>query len=130
MPRNSKDQFVEQKGGKMQHVDWVKCSDTWCNFWGIDLTQDYFFNNPGGVYIIFLGKEILYVGQGDIKPRIEAHRNEHDFADFKGQDVRVTWCVVETSLRDGIERYLADYHEPRLGLSHPVVPRIQVNHFD
>ena len=110
------------------NVKWVKCSETWCKFWDLDLLQDYFSdNNPAGVYVIWLGKDVLYVGQGDIKSRIEAHRKEYAFSRFHGQDVKITWCIVEVSLRDGIERYLADLYKPRLGQSHPNVISIPVN---
>lgn len=111
----------------MGNLIWQKCvNGDYCNFWSVNLDHSH-FDNLEGIYLIWIGNKMLYVGQGVIKDRIAAHRTESDFTKYWGQDVRVTWCGLDNAYRDGVERYLANHYTPEIGLTHPDVNPISVN---
>lgn len=112
----------------MQKVSWIKST-----------TGDYLdfetFNISGvsgsGVYIIWHAGQpsrILKVGQGDIKARLLAHRNDRTITDFSRFGVlKVTWAIVPAAQLDGVERYLGDYWKPLVAERFPDVVPIAVN---
>ena len=113
------------------YVSWVKCDgDVWCGFDALNLDSDYFQNRPGGVYIIWHGgpnPHTVYVGQGDIKSRIQDHRLNTNIRNYGSLGLYVSWAIVAPSLRNGIEAYLADLLRPLVGTHHPITRHIVVN---
>lgn len=111
-------------------VNWIKCEgQQWCNF--LELNLDHFhFNNLGGVYIIWHGGPnawVVRVGQGIIRDRLKAHRQELEILKYRKLGLYVTWAAVLPSYRDGIERYLGEIWKPKVGTRFPEAPSIQVN---
>jgi len=83
-----------------------------------------------GVYIIWHGGQdpaTVRVGQGFISDRIKAHREDPDILAYKEYTLFVTWARVEKNYRDGIERYLTETLNPKVGSHFPDVYPIEVN---
>jgi hypothetical protein len=85
-----------------------------------------------GVYIIWHGGQnprVVYVGQGDVKARLTAHRGDRRILAYRTSGLlMVTWAEVSLAAdRNGIERYLANRLSPLVGDSHPDVNPIEVN---
>lgn len=112
----------------MFSLNWVKStSNNWLPFSAVNLdgvTAD-------GVYIIWRGGnpgKVVYVGQGDVKARLQAHRNRTDITKYaKIGTLYVTWASVPSQQKDGVERYLANTWNPLIGDAHPDVNPIAVN---
>ena len=80
-----------------------------------------------GVYIIAKSSTyVVYVGQGEIRDRISAHRGNVTIT-AHGPGLWAYWAEVSPASRDGVERYLADRLNPRVGSHHPNATPIQVN---
>lgn len=110
-------------------LNWMKCiGDQWCNFFELDLNHSH-FNDLEGVYIIWHGAPaaVVYVGQGEIRERIAAHRVESEITQYKTHGLYVTWAPVLEIYRDGVERYLVDEWYPLVGANHPQVMPVKVN---
>lgn len=111
-------------------LNWMKCvGDAWCKLNAVNLDHSH-FNELAGVYMIWHGgskPHVVYVGQGDIKDRLKAHRKESDIQQYANLELFVTWASVAPEYRDGVEAYLADHWKPKVGSRHPVVNRIQTN---
>ena len=113
-----------------QQVSWVKCDgSSWCPFRNVNLA-----NVTGdGVYLIWepSTNTAVYVGQGNIAERIAAHRQNDGFRSFEGrtwQGLLVTWAYIsDLGTRLGVEQYLADQYNPKLGERHPAGQAIEVN---
>lgn len=112
----------------MQTLNWIKStSGHWLSFKTVNLDKV----TADGVYIIWYtgnpGK-VVYVGQGDVANRINAHRNRSDINSYaRYGSLYVTWASVPANLKDGIERHLADKWHPQVGDAHPDVAPIAVN---
>lgn len=111
-------------------VHWMQClGDQWCGLFDLDLNHSH-FNNLSGVYIIWHGgpdAKVVYVGQGNIRERIVAHRTEPEITKYRANRLYVTWTSLPEDYRDGVERYLTDKWYPLVGVEHPRVTPIQVN---
>ena len=109
----------------MATVHWVKSSrGAWCELERLDLKSV----KGAGVYVIWAGKTWLYVGQGDIASRLQAHRGEDAIMEWRKEGaLMVTWAIVPDSQLDGLERYLADALRPTVGKQHPNTLPIPVN---
>ena len=111
-------------------LEWVKCDGAqWCPFMTVDLTHQH-FQGLRGVYIIWHGGQdawTVYVGQGDIAARIDAHRQEPDILRFSSLGLFVTWAKVDTRSRNGVERFLADTLRPKIASRFPQVAPTAVN---
>ena len=109
----------------MATVNWVKCSgNVWCELERLTLNTV----RGSGVYAIWAGNTWVYVGQGDVASRLQAHRGESAILDYRRNgELMVTWAVVPANQMDGIERYLADTLRPAVGKQYPVVLPIPVN---
>lgn len=106
---------------------WGTCGDngSWCGFLAVNLAHSY-FDGKEGVYIIWQGKgPIIKVGQGNLRDRLSAHRREQEIIVF--DNLFVTWAVVPAQNRDGVECYLANRLNPRIGRVFPNVVPIEVN---
>ena len=85
----------------------------------VDLSLDY------GVYVIYTisnrSYTVLYVGEGDIRKRFYAHRNDYRLLNCVQQQrskLFVTWLNLYypfSNLAGGIERYFANTLKPRVG---------------
>lgn len=115
----------------MLNVNWIRYdTGLWCNLIDLDLDQRH-FDNLEGVYIIWNGNtydNVVRVGQGIIKDRLSAHRIDREILAYSQNGLLVTWAVVDTRYRDGVERYLAETFNPEVGNRFPLVPSIMVNH--
>ncbi len=112
----------------MLNVQWVKSqADTWLEFQTFDISSV----NSDGVYIIWHAGnpgKVVYVGQGDVKARLQAHRNRTDITKYaKVGTLYVTWAFVPAHQKDGVERYLANKWNPLIGDAHPDATPIAVN---
>ena len=111
-------------------LQWGKCtSGSWCDFMKLDLAHSV-FDGLEGVYIIWHSGDhpaTVYVGQGVIKDRTQAHRSEPEILAFSGSGLFVTWASVDRASRDGVERFLADSLKPKVGTTHPQTAPIAVN---
>lgn len=111
-------------------LNWIKCTgDQWCNFFNLNLNHPH-FDNLEGVYIIWHGAPnpaVVYVGQGNIRERIQIHRTEEAILSYRANGLYVTWAPVAPINRDGVERYLAEEWSPLVGDNHPLVNSIEVN---
>lgn len=108
------------------NLTWKTCGSDrrWCNLKKLILDK----NTDVGVYIIWhtgQPSQVVRVGQGAIKERLSAHRKDPEITKFG--DLRVTWAVVKSQYRDGVERYLADTWDPLVGDAFPDVDPIAVN---
>ena len=114
-----------------QTVTWIKCQEgkIWCPFETVNLSNV----TAHGVYIIGYDSGqssvyTIYVGQGDIAARLQAHRTNPDILKYRNQGtLRATWASVSAANRDGVERYVADKLKPSEGSQHPNVRPIPVN---
>ena len=97
---------------------WVRCQgDVWCPLNSVNLNHEH-FADMNGVYLIWHGGEkpqVAYVGQGEIKKRIAAHRNNQDIQQYQQFGLYVTWARLSEKDRNGVERYLAQTWKPKVG---------------
>lgn len=112
----------------MIQVHWTKLtSGNWCKLHTVDLQNV----TTGGVYVIWHSgnpSRVVYVGQGDVKSRLESHRmNDKICAYASHGELFVTWASVPAAQRDGVERYLADTWNPQVGDAYPQAAPIAVN---
>ena len=113
------------------HLEWVKCrGGVWCKLNTVNLSHEH-FENMNGVYIIWHGgihPKVVYVSQGNIRQRLQAHRNNQEIQQYDYLDLFVTWASVNDAQRNGVEAYLADTWTPKVGSTpYPRTMRIRVN---
>ena len=115
-------------------VTWIKCkADNWCPLETLDLET---MGETCGVYIIWHEGNsqrppwTVRVGQGaPIKTRLSAHRNDKEILAYRNiGTLRVTWGAVPLDQRDGVERFLGDTLQPRVGECFPAALPIAVNY--
>ena len=115
---------------EMITVTWHTCGEDkhWCSLKKLGLPLK---NEIEGVYVIWVEgdpEEAVYVGQGDVSDRLASHQADTKILKYAKQGVlRVSWADVAESERDGVERYLADVLDPKVGKRHPDADPIQVN---
>lgn len=112
-------------------LNWIKCqNDVWCKLNSVNLDHEH-FNNREGVYIIWHGgptPAVVYVGQGNIKARLDEHRSDQRIQRYASWNLYVTWATVgEQQHRDGVEAYLASIWRPIVGEKYPLASHIVVN---
>ena len=111
-------------------VNWNKCQgDVWCPLNTVNLEHSH-FDNKWGVYIIWhagSNAATVRVGQGFIRDRLRAHRIDPEIQRYKDLTLYVTWASVAEVQRDGVERYLAEVLNPKIGTRFPDVLPIEVN---
>ncbi len=112
------------------NLNWIKCGgESWCNLLIVNLAHPN-LNDVEGIYIIWHGQPnpaVVYVGQGVIRDRLAQHRNDSRILAYQPQGLYVTWAKVDAQYRDGIERFLADTWNPKVGDNHPQATPIPVN---
>ena len=115
-------------------VKWVNCegheqSVNWCALESVELGSV----KTEGVYLIWVGRLCVYVGQGDIADRLNEHRSGNDERSKQILSYRsygtlaVTWASVDKRSRDGVEAFLAATYKPIGGERRPDVTPIAVN---
>ena len=113
----------------MHQLNWIKCDgNAWCTLLNLNLTHPH-FEGLEGVYIIWHGgptPRTVYVGQGIIRERLGAHRNDADILQYSKYGLFTTWAAVDVQQRDGVERYLADSLNPLVGTAYPAVVAVHV----
>ena len=111
-------------------LSWIKChGDTWCSLRNVDLGHAH-FDQMEGVYIIWhMGNpaQTVRVGQGVIRDRLQAHRNDPKVQAYAYLGLSVTWAEVTGPYRDGVEAYLASQLNPLVGERFPARLPIAVN---
>ncbi len=111
------------------NLSWIKCQgDVWCKLSTVNLSHEH-FNLMHGVYIIWHGgvsATTVRVGQGNIRERLTAHRNDPDVQAYALHTLYVTWASVLSVSRDGVEAFLAKRLQPLVGERFPTVPPIDV----
>jgi hypothetical protein len=109
---------------------WNKCQgNSWCGLNSVDLDHSH-FDGMEGVYIIWYGGSnpaTVRVGQGIIRDRLRAHRNDTAIQAYSAKGLYVTWAAVEARYRDGVEAYLAAKLMPLVGERFPQRRPVQVN---
>lgn len=110
----------------MLQLAWQKCQgDAWGSFLDVDLAHAH-FNSMEGVYVIWQHSgPVVRLGQGIIKDRIADHRTNRAITAYN--NLYVTWAPVLAQYRDGIERYLANTLNPKIGDAFPNANQIAVN---
>lgn len=112
------------------HLDWIKCEgDKWCPFQTVNLTHSH-FTDLGGVYIIWHGGQnpsTIYVGQGQIASRLQAHRSEPSLFQYSSLGLFVTWAKVDSWSQDGVELFLGQILKPKESGNFPQTTPISVN---
>ena len=112
------------------YLEWIKCQgEFWCTLNNVNLDHKH-FDYCQGVYIIWHSGQdpaVVYVGQGDIKSRIQDHRSDPEIQCFERFGLYVTWASVPPRARDGVESFLAQKLTPRVGTDHPSAEPIEVN---
>ena len=87
---------------------------------GVDLSNPH-FDDLEGVYVIYRAAGIspvaVYVGQGIIKNRLDAHRNNLDILQYRTQTspLYVAWAEVPRVHRTGVEMFLHNELNPLVG---------------
>ena len=111
-------------------LTWNRCEgDKWCPFLTLNLAHPH-FTGFEGVYIIWHGGQqpaTVYVGQGSVAERLQAHRTNPQILAFGPFGLFVTWARVDKGSRDGVERFLADRLKPKVGSQHPSSVAVPVN---
>lgn len=114
-------------------LSWIKCSgaggEVWCDLINLNLNHEH-FETMEGVYIIWHGGQnpaVVRLGQGFIGYRLSEHRQDPAILAYKNQGLFVTWTRVQASHRDGVERFLAQSLNPKVGGRFPDVRPIEVN---
>ena len=111
-------------------LGWIKCTDdNWCSFSRVNLAHSHFMNLEG-VYIIWhsgSAPATVYVGQGNIAARLQAHRSNDRILVYSHLGLFVTWARVDTAYRDGVERFLIDRLRPKETLASPNVTPVVAN---
>jgi hypothetical protein len=111
-------------------LEWIKCEGSqWCSFLNLNLGHPH-FSGLAGVYIIWHGGQnpwTVYVGQGLIADRLAAHRQEKEILQYSHLGLFATWAKVNASDRDGVELFLSQKLQPRVGHNYPSVSPTPVN---
>ena len=107
-------------------LTWQKCEgDTWCSLTAVNLGHPH-FDSMEGVYVIWQANgSVIRVGQGTVKDRIAAHRQDAQITAHR--PLHSSWAPVPATFRDGIERYLANVLKPLVGSTFPNAAPIAVN---
>ena len=111
-------------------LSWIKCTgNQWCQLLTVNLSHNH-FDGLEGVYIIWHGQPnpaVVYVGQGNVRERLMQHRQDPLILAYEDRGLYVTWAKVDYLQRDGIEKFLAEKWNPKVGKNYPAVTSIPVN---
>lgn len=111
-------------------VTWGRCErGNWCPLNTVNLDHSV-FQDLRGVYIIWYNGSsgrTVRLGQGIIKDRLAAHREDRNVQAYAKNTLYVTWAAVDATSRDGVEAYLAEQLNPLVGERFPDRTPIAVN---
>ena len=114
----------------MHQLNWVKChGQVWCSLLRVDLSHAH-FNGLDGVYVIWHGgpnPKTVYVGQGNIRDRLNQHRSDPRIQKYSAHGLFATWAAVDAARTSGAERYLFEQLQPLEGSRSPQAVPIAVN---
>ena len=113
------------------YLNWIKCGDSnrWCSFQTVNLAHSHFIG-LGGVYIIWSGGQsprTIYVGQGQIADRLQAHRSDPSILQYSSLGLFVTWAKVDSQSQNGVELFLGQKLNPKESVNFPQATPISVN---
>ena len=95
-----------------------------------NLNQSH-FDDLEGVYIVFYYENryiyTVYAGQGIIKDRFYAHRNDDRIQEYASKTLYITWAKASEDDQDGIEAYLHEQLNPLVRDRTPTATPIIVN---
>lgn len=106
---------------------WVKCNpnSVWCDFLKLNIDHEH-FKELKGVYLIFTKEGVVIrVGSGVIKDRLKDHRDNEEILAYP--NLLVTWAKVNANQMEGVEKFLADTYNPKIGKRFPDRTPIEVN---
>ena len=113
-----------------QQVEWIKCGEGNALFCPLE-TVNLADVRTRGVYVIWqsLSSVVIYVGEGWIADRLNAHRNDPAILGHRGNGtLLVTWASVpDDHTRLGIERYLGELWRPLVSKQFSNVVPTKVN---
>lgn len=109
---------------------WIKCQgEVWCKLNLVDLAHKH-FDNRGGVYVIWHGGDrpaTVYVGQAaSLRKRLGEHRKDPLIQQYLHFGLYVTWTSVAPEHRNGVERYVGEQLDPKVGRNLPEAVPIPV----
>ena len=111
-------------------VNWQQCEgNVWCSLNAVNINHSH-FDNMSGVYIIWHGgarPKVVYVGKGNVRERIQAHRQDKRIQAYASYGLFVTWASVAIGHQRSVEAYLENHWRPKVGERHPEARHIQVN---
>ncbi len=114
----------------MYQLSWNKCQgDVWCNLLNVNLGHQH-FNNMAGVYVIWHAgpkPTTVRIGNGIIRDRLGAHRQDAAVLRYKDYGLLVTWASVPAPMREGVERFLSERLNPMVGERFPEAAPVEVN---
>ena len=109
---------------------WGRCQGgVWCKLNAVNLAHSH-FDNLHGVYMIWHGGKrpaVVYVGTGNIREQLEAHRTRKDIQEYASSTLFVTWARVDPTICDGVKAHLDSYWNPKVKDEDPVATSIAVN---
>jgi hypothetical protein len=107
-------------------VNWGKCNpnSSWCGLKNLNIDHEV-FNDLNGVYIIWSVKVVIRIGSGIIRNRLKEHRESPEITAFP--NLFVTWANVNGNQMEGVEKYLSDRLNPKVGERFPDRTPIEVN---
>lgn len=112
-------------------LKWIKCQgDVWCHLNTVNLQHQH-FDDMDGVYVIWHGGEnaaTVKVGQGNIRSRLQSHRNDPVIQKFSNLGLFVSWAKVSSYQKDGVEKYLGIHLNPIVAERFPDINPIEVNY--
>ena len=98
---------------------------SWCGFLTLNMAHPN-FNDKEGVYIVWQKNgPIIKVGKGRIRDKISLDRLNTSITAFN--NLLVTWAVVLSINRSGVERYLVERLNPRFSETLTESPSVPVN---
>ncbi len=111
-------------------LNWMKClGNVWCKLSAVNLDHRH-FNDLTGVYIVWHAgpnPHVVYIGHGIIRDRLLKHRTDERIQQYADLDLFVTWARVDEPDHEGVEAYLAEKWQPKVGERHPQSSPIQTN---
>ena len=101
----------------MQKLNWSKCQgEIWCKLNFVNLDHQH-FNGVEGVYIIWHGGKnphVVYVGQGKIRDRLRAHRNDAEIQSYAPSGLLSPGPRLVSNSAMGLNAIWPTFGDPRL----------------
>ncbi len=115
-------------------LEWmIGADDNWCSFEDIDLSNPC-FEKLHGVYVVWYPPSekcgegrVVCAGQGFIRNKIAAHREDPTLTRYSCHRPLVTWAEVDQSHRESVAAYLNATLKPMHGEFHGHAVQTLVN---